>query len=173
LSFLVPILVAVIPTAAAAIFGVITYRQQKRVDRENYTAQKKTDREIELRNQRMKGYDHYLTAYRGYTSLSDFHPPPAENDQDRIKAINEYWLAYSSLFQIAEDPVLLPVTEFHELAWMRNTDLVDAAFDDRFKDLYATMVIEMRRDAFVETNLEKDLVKERLPFNFSERRRPA
>ena len=61
MSVLIPLLVAVVPTAFAAIFGVITYRQQKRVDsenyvvqkdidRQNYAAEKETDRKIELRN---------------------------------------------------------------------------------------------------------------------------
>jgi hypothetical protein len=173
LSVLIPILVAVVPPAFAAIFGVITYRRQKRVDRQNYAAEKETDRKIELRNRRMKEYERYLTAYRGYTFLYDFDPPPAENDANRIKAVIEYWLAYSNLFQIASDPVLVAVSDFHKLGWMQDTDLISEAYDEEFKNLYATMIIEMRRDAFEKTDLQKELVEERLPFNFSEANRPT
>ena len=158
MSVLIPILLAVIPAVVAALIGVVTYRNQKR-----------TDRQLELTNLRMKGYERYLTAYRGYTSLYDFDPPPADNDEDRIKAINEYWLAYSNLFQIASDPVLLAVTDFHNLAWMKQPpELTDEAFDEEFKDLYAKMIITMRKDAFEETELKKERVAERLPFNFSQ-----
>jgi hypothetical protein len=156
-----------------ALFGIVTYRQQKRVDRESYVDQKVTDRKVELRNRRMKEYERYLTAYRGFSSLYDFDPPPAENDEERIKAINEYWLAYSSLFQLASDSVLLAVTAFHKLAWMGDTDLTGEAYDQEFKHLYAAMIIEMRKDAFEQTELHMKLVEERLPFNFSQASKPV
>jgi hypothetical protein len=168
MSAFIPTLGAIAVAVFTAIFGLITYRQQKRVDRENYTAQKETDRKIELRNRRMQEYERYLTAYRGYTSLYDFDPPPAQNDKDRIKAINDYWLAYSNLFQIASDSVLVAVTDFHKFEWMQDTDLTGEDNYQEFKRLYATMIIEMRKDAFEETELQKELVKERLPFNFSQ-----
>jgi hypothetical protein len=139
----------------------------------SYVYQKRTDRKVELRSRRMKEYERYLTAYRGYTSLYDFDPPPAENDEDRINAINEYWLAYSNLFHVASDSVLLAVADFHKLGWMGDTDLTGEAYDQEFKDLYATMIIEMRKDAFEKTELQKEKVEERLPFNFSEASKAA
>jgi hypothetical protein len=157
MSILVPILLAVVPAVVAALIGVVTYRNQKR-----------TDRQVDLKNLRMKGYERYLTAFRGYSSLYDFDPPPADNSAERIKAINEYWLAYSNLFQLASDPVLLAVTNFHKLAWMQDMDLTGKAYDEEFKDLYATMIMTMRKDAFEETELEKERVAELLPFNFSQ-----
>src|SRR5215211_5730048 len=134
----------------------------------SYVYQKHTDRKVELRNRRMQEYEHYLTAYRKFISLYDFDPVPADNDEDRIKAINEYWLAYSNLFHIASDPVLLAVADFHKLAWMEDTNLTGEAYDQEFKDLYATMIIEMRKDAFEKTDLQKEKVEQRLPFNFSQ-----
>jgi hypothetical protein len=139
----------------------------------SYVYQKRTDRKVELRSRRMKEYERYLTAYRGFNSLYDFGPPPTENDEDRVKAINEYWLAYSNLFHIASDSVLLAVADFHKLAWMGETDLTGEAYDQEFKDLYATMIIEMRTDAFEKTELQKEKVKQRLPFNFSPASKPA
>jgi hypothetical protein len=150
------------------------YRNQKDVDREHYADQKRIDREIELRDSRMKAYERYLKAFRGDTSLYDFGHVPAKDSPVKIKAVNEYWLAYSNLFQIAPDSVLLAVTEFHKLAWMEDTELRAEEFDREFKRLYARMIIEMRKDSFNKTEFEttdleqnQHLVEERLPFAFS------
>jgi hypothetical protein len=168
LSTLIPILVAVIPTVATALFGLWSYRHQKQVDRENYVAQKETDRKIELRNLRMKGYQEYLTAFRANAALYDFPPFPENDDPARIETVQKYWLAYSNLFQIASDPVLLAVTTFHNFAWMEDTNLNPEDRKNEFKSLYATMIFEMRKDAFEETKLQKERVEQRLPFNFSD-----
>jgi hypothetical protein len=151
-----------------AVFGIISYVYQKR-----------TERKIELRNRRVKEYDRYLTAYRAYTSLYDFGPPPAEDSEDRVKAVNEYWLAYSTLFNIASDRVLLAASEFHKLAWMDATDKdladkeTEKAFNEEFKDLYTTMILKMRHDVSEKTELDSDTIAERLPFNFSKASEPA
>jgi hypothetical protein len=88
----------------------------------SYVNQKRPERKVELRNRRVKEYDRYLTAYRGYTSLYDFGSTPAQDSPEKIKAVNEYWLAYSNLFNIASDRVLLAASEFHKLAWMDVTE---------------------------------------------------
>jgi hypothetical protein len=167
LSVYIPILVAVFSTVATALFGVWSYRQQKTIDRQNYIDQKDTDRKNELIHRRMNEYERYLTAYRAKTSLRDFNRNPAWDSPEVIKVDTEYWLAYSSLFQIASDSVLLSVAKFHKFAWMRETDLPDGeAWTQEFKRLYATMIFEMRTDAFEETKLPKELVEDHLPFNF-------
>jgi hypothetical protein len=184
LPVLLPTLGTILVAIFTALFGIYNYRKQKQVDSQNYVAQKvidrqsyaeekETDRKIELRNRRMKDYESYLTTYRGYISLYDFDPPPADNDEDRIKAINEYWLAYSNLFQIASDSVLLAVADFHELAWLMEGGLQDEAYEEEFRDRYATMIIEMRKDAFEKTELQKNEVEQRLPFSFSPASKPA
>jgi 8-oxo-dGTP pyrophosphatase MutT (NUDIX family) len=156
LSVLVPILVAVVPTVAAALFGLLVYRQQK-----------KTDRKDELIHRRRKEYERYLTAYRARASLGDFDREFARNSPEVIKTESEYWLAYSSLFQFAVDSVLLSVAEFHKFAWMRDPALTGEAWEQEFKSRYANMIIEMRKDAFEETRLDKEQVEQHLPFNFS------
>jgi hypothetical protein len=151
-----------------AVFGIASYVYQKQ-----------TERKIELRNRRVKEYDRYLTAYRGYTSLYDFGHPPAEDSEDRVKAVKEYWLAYSTLFNIASDRVLLAASEFHKLAWMDATDKnladkeTEKAFNEEFKDLYTTMILKMRHDISEKTELKMETVEERLPFNFSKASEPA
>jgi uncharacterized protein YxeA len=164
-TILIPILVAVVPTVVAALIGVWTYREQKKVDRENYVRQKDTDRSIELRAQRKQVYEGYLTAYRKYTSLYDFDPQPADNSETVIKAVNEYWLAYSNLFHIASDPVLSAVSDFHNWAWLENPPVTKENVD-RFRDLYARIIIAMREDVSERTNLSLAEIQDRLPFNF-------
>jgi hypothetical protein len=167
-----------------AFWGIISYRQQKTVDRKEYAAQKEIDRKIELRNRMMREYERYLTAYRANTSLVDFGRNFAVDSPERITAETEYWLAYSSLFQLASASVLLAVTEFHTLAFLHKTTLKGEAVDQEFKRLYAEMIIKMRKDAFEETELDKEdkeleelkleeLVKQRIPIDRIESLRPA
>jgi hypothetical protein len=179
MSVYIPALGAIAVAVFTAIWGAIIYPRQKAVDRQNYAdqkaidreeyaAQKKTDREIELRNRRMKEYESYLTAFRKDARLYDYGRTPAEDSKEKIETVNEYWLAYGTLFQLAPDPVLLAVADFHKFAWLREPPGVTGdAYDQRFKTLYAAMIIEMRRDAFEETELPQELVEELLPFNFS------
>jgi hypothetical protein len=150
MSALYPSLVAIIPAVVAALIGVFTYRNQKR-----------TDRWVELRNRRMKEYERYLTAYADWAVWLDKNNSDKEEDEKRRK---EYWQAYGSLFQIASDRVLLAVTEFHKVVWMNEPPLTGEAWDEKFKELYATMIFEMRADAFEKSELPKKVVEDRLPF---------
>jgi hypothetical protein len=175
----IPTLGTILVAIFGAVWGIYSYRQQKRIDRENYVAQKQIDREdyaaeketerkIELRNRRMKEYERYLTAYRTYISLYDFDPPPADNSKAVIEAVNEYWLAYGNLFHIASDPVLMAVSDFHNWAWIENPPLTNETVK-KFNDLYAKMIITMREDVSERTELSLEEVKNRLPFNFAPR----
>jgi intergrase/recombinase len=146
---LVPTLGAVMLAAVTAIFGILSYRNQK-----------ETDRQIELRNRRMKDYDAYLAAYYHYRMWEGV-------DKDKTdKAALEYQDAYRNLFQVASDRVLIAATDFNEFAWRENTTLTGEDYRNRFKELYATLILEMRRDAFEKTKLPRDLVEERLPWAF-------
>jgi len=157
--------VAVVPSVIAALIGVWTYREQKKVDRENYVRQKETDRSIELRAQRNQAYESYLTAYRTYMSLYDFDPQPSDNSEAVIKSVNEYWLAYSNLFHIASDPVLRAVSDFHNWAWIENPPVTEENVDS-FRGLYARIITAMREDVSERTSLSLEEVEYRLPFNF-------
>jgi hypothetical protein len=160
-EYLIPVLVAVVPTVAAAVIGIFTYRAQKR-----------TDRHVELRNLRIKAYEQYISAFRAWTTLSSWYEgarrQPEDIDEQKQAASGSYWMAYGSLFQIASDTVLEAVIDFHEFAWLWRTDLQGDDWDEEFKNRYTTMIIEMRKDAFEKTQLGEDRVKEHLPFDFSE-----
>jgi hypothetical protein len=163
LNLLIPALVGALGIVVAALvtskLAIRTYRAQKRIDRAD-----------SLLDQRQKANHRYLTAYRAYTSLYDFGPPPAENEKKRTEAVSEYWLAYSDLFQLATEPVLLAVTDFHNFAWMEVTDLTGEAYDQEFKRQYAAMIIEMRRDAYPDTAVfDEAEVLRKLPLPFYSR----
>jgi hypothetical protein len=172
LDLLVPALIGALGIIGAAVVTAMmatrSYRVQKRMDRENYAAQKVIDRNAELLSRRGKEYERYLSAYRGYVSLYDFDPPPADNSEQRIAAVNEYWLAYSTLFHIASDSMLLAATRFHRLAWLGEPELIGEAYDEQFKELYATLLIEIRKEAYPGTEMHKDLLAN-LPFNMAPR----
>jgi hypothetical protein len=140
-----PILVA----ALTARFGIYSYRNQK-----------ETDRWVELRNRRMKDYDSYLAAYYHYRMWDEVDK--AKTDQAAL----DYQDAYRNLFQVASDRALIAATDFNEFAWRGNTSLTGVEYEAKVRDLYATLILEMRRDAFEETRLPKDLVERRLPWVF-------
>lgn len=83
---------------------------------------------IALRNLRREAYQRYLKSYR----KSSFLPPSLtrlEEAQAQVAASEEYWVAYSELFTLASDAMLLAVTDFHEVAWVGDTDLSDEEWD--------------------------------------------
>jgi len=147
---LLPTLGTIIVAAVTAAFGIYSYRNQK-----------ETDRWVELRNRRMKDYDGYLATYYHYRRWDGVDEVKTD------KAALEYQDAYRNLFQVASDRVLMAATDFHDFAWRGNTSLTGDEYEERFRDLYATLILEMRRDAFEETRLPKDLVERRLPWTFS------
>ena len=83
-----------------------------------------------------------------------------------MAAHEEYWVAYSDLFPLASDAVLLAATNFHKFAWTGDTDLTGEAYDQEFKRVYATLIVEIREEVYEATQLRTDIVEDRLPFNF-------
>jgi len=69
---LLPTLGAVAVAIITAAFGIVNLRNQKR-----------TDRQVDMRNRRMKDYERYLTAYRDFVRLED-------SDEEE-SARTEYW----------------------------------------------------------------------------------
>jgi hypothetical protein len=131
----------------------------------SYWYQKITERKIELRNRRMQAYESYLTAYRKDILLYDQDPPPANDSEEVVEAEAAYWLAYSSLFQIASDPVIIAVADFHQCAWIEDPTASPESIE-QFKVLYADMIKKMRVDVSEKTELSEDQIKAHLPFNF-------
>jgi hypothetical protein len=70
------------------------------------------------------------------------------------------------LFPLASDAVLLAATTFHKFAWTGDTDLTGEAYDQEFKRMYATLIVEIREEVYEATQLPTDIVEDRLPFNF-------
>jgi hypothetical protein len=131
----------------------------------SYWYQKRTDRNIELRTRRMQAYEKYLTAYRKDILLYDQNPPPADDSEEVVKAEAAYWLAYSSLFQIASDSVIIAVADFHQCAWIEDPTASPESIE-QFKVRYADMIKKMRVDVSEKTKLSEHKIKAHLPFNF-------
>lgn len=145
----IPTIATVTVAVFTAVFGIFSYRTQK-----------KTDRQVELRNRRVKEYENYLAAYANGAVWSQ-----ENNSEEMDEAVRkEYWQAYSTLFHIASDRVLIAAADFHAFAWRAETNLTGEEWDRKFKELYATIIIEMRREAFEETKLPRNLVEEHIPF---------
>lgn len=141
IAAIIGLISALLVVGLTAAFTLFTYPRQKHHDRENYNYEKKTEREAELRTRRMKEYERYLTAYRSYWALFDFGRSPAEDSKEHVAAANEYWLSYSNLFHIASDPVLRATSDFHQTGWIEDIDMSEEDQKQRFKRLYAEMII--------------------------------
>jgi hypothetical protein len=148
-------------TFFGAVVGAVITATYQLVSLFSARQERRADRAIELQKLRREAYESYLAAYNQYASLYDDYPP-ADNDAQVMDARNEYWRAYRGLFHIAPDEVLLAATEFHKLAFT-STDVTEEAYIEKFRDLYATMLGEMRNDAFGQTFLSKTMIEERLP----------
>lgn len=166
MSAYIPTLGTILVAIFTAIFGIYSYQRQKRVDSQNYVEQKKIDRDIELRNQRMKEYERYITAYQKHTSLYDVAPPPADNSKTVIESRTEYWVAYSNLFQIASDPVVTAASDFHKY-WWGEYDPTNKENQKIFGALYAKLIIAMRADVSERTKLSPAELEKRIPFDFT------
>ena len=152
--------VAAVVTATYQALSIYSSREEKR-----------NDRRIELQKLRREAYESYLTAYNQHASLYDFDPPPSEGDPRVIDAKNEYWRAYRGLFHVAPDEVLIAASDFHRFAWMGDypdsyseSDRWHEVYVKQFRELYARMLGEMRRDAFGQTYLPLEMIEDRLPF---------
>jgi uncharacterized protein YxeA len=167
MSAYIPTLGTILVAIFTAFFGVYSYQRQKRVDRDNYIAQKKTDREIELGNQRMKEYARYITAYQTNASLWDTDSKPERNSKQVRDAQTEYWVAYSNLFQIVSDPVVTATSDLHQLWWWSDWDsMVPEQREEqgnKVKSLYAKMIAAMRMDVSEQTNLSLQELEDRAP----------
>jgi len=144
---------AIVAAVLGGIFGFITYPNQKRVDRRE-----------ELRKARAQAYSALLVAYaetERWYGIKGQEPKFAE-------AFLKYSQAYSALFNVADNNVITPTSEFHEFVWVRGDPNLSAAeWEAEWRRRYATMLISMRNDAFVgESTVEVDNIIQRLPWYF-------
>jgi hypothetical protein len=160
---------AVVVAVLTAYFSLRSYPQQKRVDRENYAAEKETDRKIELRNQRMKDYERFITDYHQLASLYDYDPLPTGSSEAIIKAESELWVSYSNLFQTASDPVLRAASDFYKFSL--KADRTNEEHFRQFSALYAKMIMAMRDDVSEKTEMKLEEMQRRVPFEFAAKQR--
>lgn len=151
----------IIGAVLTAMLGVRTYREQKRIDRENYRQQKDIDRQVDLRKRKEEEYLHYLKAYEDYSRAKFLGQP-----EKLAEASAEYDAAINNLFLIAPDDVIRAVTDFH-WAGIRTEQT-----SDKWKELCATMIITMRQDVFDATKLSIAEIGDRLPWYYGDEGQP-
>lgn len=144
---------ALVVAVLGGIFGFITYPRQKAVDRKE-----------ELRKERAKAYAEVLAAY---AETERWYGVKGQEDIF-AEAFLKYSQAYSALFNVADNKVLNPATKFHEFVWVRApADLDDKQWEEKWRSLYAAMLVEMRDDAFIgQNNVKVNDIVQRLPWYF-------
>ena len=152
------VIVAIISAASAvgvaaltALLGLLSYRRQKSVDRED-----------ELRKERSKAYSAYLSAY----AETERWRGVDGKEKEFGEALLAYSKQYSALFNIAVDSVIRPTSSFHEFVFVESHG--DWAWEKwlaEWKLRHAAMLVAMREDAFVQTtDLAAGELAERLPW---------
>jgi hypothetical protein len=142
---------------AAVIGGIFSFR--------TYPNQKKADREEEERKARATAYSGLLVAY---AETERWYGVSGQEDKF-AEAFLKYSQAYSALFNVANNNVINPTSRFHEFVWVRtpNGQLSNADWETQWRNLYATMLVAMRNDAFVGQNdVGVDDILQRLPWYF-------
>jgi hypothetical protein len=141
---------------AAVIGGIFSFS--------TYPNQKKLDRAEELRKARATAYSGLLVAY---AETERWYGVPGQQDKF-AEAFLKYSQAYSALFNVANNNVIDPTSRFHEFVWVRIPgELTNAEWETRWRDLYATMLVAMRNDAFVGQNdVQVSDIDQRLPWYF-------
>jgi hypothetical protein len=154
------IVAALIGAVAAIAVVVVTAILGLRI----YPRQKEVDRREELRKGRGTAYGDYLAAY---ADVERWNGVPTKEGQF-AEALVKYSQKYSALFNVADNNVLGPTTEFHTFRWIANTsDLPKDKWEAEWRRMYAKMLFEMRADAFVDrSTLSEDEIAKSLPWYF-------
>jgi hypothetical protein len=172
LGQILSLLVALIGVAGGVLVAAFTARLGLR----NYQQQKKFDRDTELRKERGTAYNNYLNAY---TEAQRWRGVVGKEEKF-TEALQAYSQAYNALFPIAKSEVLITITEFHQHTWLEgDNSFKEVAWLEpslsqknwkewvaKWKRLYASMILEIRRDAFDASGLSVASLGERLPWYF-------
>jgi hypothetical protein len=172
LGQILSLIVALIGVAGGVLVAAFTAR----FGLKNYQQQKKFDRDTELRRERGTAYNNYLNAY---TEAQRWRG--VEGKEEKFtEVLQAYSQAYNALFPIAKSEVLLAITKFHEHTWLEGDNsfkevawlepsLAQKKWDKwvtTWKQLYASMILEIRIDAFDASGLSVASLAERLPWYF-------
>ena len=136
--------------ALTALFSIRNYRRQKETDRKG------------------AAYERYLTAHADYRRLAGVEGKETEYEDARLK----YSQAVVAVFPVASDKVVETVMRFDAfIAQAANPDPEEGwtGWIQRWKQLYATMIYEMRKDVFIaHTVLDTDQLVNFLPWYFDQ-----
>lgn len=144
---------AIVAAVIGGIFSFSTYPNQKNIDRAE-----------ELRKARATAYSGLLVAY---AETERWYGVPG-HEANFAEAFLKYSQAYSALFNVANNNVIDPTSRFHEFVWVRTPgNLTAAEWETQWRELYATMLVAMRNDAFVgQSDIQVDNIVQRLPWYF-------
>jgi hypothetical protein len=150
---LIPSLIGVVGgiavAAFTAFFGIRNYRRQKEIDRKG------------------AAYERYLAAHADYRRLAGVEGRETQYEDARLK----YSQALVALFPIASDQVVEATMTFDDFIGQELPQPEGGwgEWIESWKNLYATMVYEMRRDVFIQnTELSVDQLVALVPWYFDQ-----
>lgn len=147
MSALIPIMGTILVAVVTAAFGILSYRTQK-----------ETDRQVDLRKQQRTAYENFLESYYDWTFTE------SGTDEDR-KADDKYRHAYFKLFPLASDRFLRAAMDFHTYAREEPyPDFAKKADREKFEELWSNLILEMRKDAEVESRVSKSEIEAHIPW---------
>jgi hypothetical protein len=160
-SGVAPYILALIPSGAAFL-GIVAAAWLATM---GYRSQKNADREAERVQSKAETYRRFLKSYHEYIEFDVYKTrgDPKFDEAKYEKAEDEYLAAFSDMCFTAPSKVLEKVYEFHSVAFVPSGAIEQV---EKRKRAYAAMLVEMRSDAFLTTDLNAGQMAELLPWTF-------
>jgi hypothetical protein len=154
-------IVALIPSLIAALGGVTVAAFTAFFSIRNYQRQKEIDR-------KGAAYEKFLAAHADYRRAAGIEGKETEAADASLK----YSQALVALFSVASDKVVEAAMKFDEFIAQAERPQSEKRWNEwieQWKNLYATLVYEMRRDVFIkDTELGTDQLVRLLPWYFEQ-----
>jgi len=128
-----------------------------------YRSQKDADRRAELEKQKADTYVRYLNTFweaNRWAVVAEVSPPEYDRNKHE-EATERYRAAFNDMFLTASKDVLTKAYEFYTLQSPPSGLLTDEGIAR--KKVYAKVLLEMRKDAFLPTDLNPEQIAQLLP----------
>jgi len=85
----------------------------------------------------------------------------SEDEQEKGKI---YSTAYFKLFPLASDDFIRAAMAFHTYAWLNYPNFAEEENRNTFEELWTNLVVQMRDDAIVQSDLTRQEISTHLPW---------
>jgi hypothetical protein len=140
----------IVVAAVIASQSIESYRKQKSVDNENHSHQKEIDRKEEVAKRQRAEYERYFELFWLLETVK-------AGTEEHAAIFAEYQSVRDNLAFYTSDEGLRKVSEFHK--YIVDHPKAEDKDLDVVKDLYASMILALRKDCYGETDLTAEQIR--------------